>query len=108
LTNKQFLNFADIVCFNFATTCEGLTNITDNVFQIFTRLENLCRTKLTHFNLVEHGKNLFSCVENELLNESDLFSICINLFTEVKESSDTFEKENSDIDDLLKSLDTRY
>ena len=84
---------------------EGLTNITDNAFQIFTRLENLCRTKLTHFNLVEHGKNLFNCVENELLNESDLFSICINLFTEVKESSDTFE--NSDIDDLLKSLVNR-
>jgi hypothetical protein len=39
---------------------EGLTNITDNAFQFFTRLENLCRTKLTHFNLVEHGKNLFN------------------------------------------------
>ena len=36
--------------------CEGLTNITDNAFQFFTRLENLCRTKLTHFNLIEHGK----------------------------------------------------
>ena len=86
---------------------EGLTNITDNAFQFFTRLENVCRTKLTHFNLVEHGKNLFNCVENELLNESALFSICINLFTEVKGSSDTFEKENSDIDDLLKSLVNR-
>jgi hypothetical protein len=34
-------------------------------------------------------------------------SICINLFTEVQENSDTFEKENSDIDDLLKSLVNR-
>ena len=86
---------------------EGLTNITNNAFQFFTRLENVCRTKLTHFNLVEHGKNLFNCVENELLNQSDLFNICVNLFTEVKESSDTFEKEHSDIDDLLKSLVNR-
>lgn len=30
---------------------EGLTNITVNAFQFFTRLDNLCRTTLTHFKI---------------------------------------------------------
>lgn len=52
---------------------EGLTNITDNSFNFFIDLELLCRTKLTHANLVDYGKDLFVFVETNLLTDSGLF-----------------------------------
>ena len=35
---------------------ESLTNLTDASFEFFMKLETLCRDKLTHTNLVHHGK----------------------------------------------------
>ncbi|VDI51475.1 ATP-dependent DNA helicase PIF1 [Mytilus galloprovincialis] len=41
---------------------ESLTNITDVTFDFFSKLETLCRQKLSHINLVEHGKKIYSAM----------------------------------------------
>ena len=43
------------------------------------KLETLCREKLTHTNLVHHGKNLL-CV-HELYENTDLFELCVGTLT---------------------------
>ena len=60
---------------------ESLTNLTDSSFEFFMKLETLCRDKLTHTNLVHHGKSLFSNVIDELYKNTDLFELWVGTLT---------------------------
>ena len=52
-------------------TCEGLTNITDSVFEFFETLESLTRNLMTHETLLKENKYMYRYVLNEVLtNES--------------------------------------
>ncbi|VDI83329.1 Hypothetical predicted protein [Mytilus galloprovincialis] len=81
---------------------EGLTNITDNAFTFFTKLELLCRNILTHGSLVQHGKYLFSNVKEQIIKDKDLFELWSITLTKAISSS---EGENDcDIIETLSSL----
>ncbi|CAC5392775.1 PIF1 [Mytilus coruscus] len=60
---------------------ESLTNITDVTFEFFSKHETLCRQKLSHINLVEHGKNLFMYDTDELLNDKYLIDLWVQTLT---------------------------
>ena len=60
---------------------ESLTYLTDASFDIFIKLETMCRDKLTHTNLVHHGKSLFSNVIDELYKNTDLFELWVGTLT---------------------------
>lgn len=59
---------------------ESLTNITDEAYHFFAKLDNRSRQDLTHENLVKYGIHLHTFVQSEIKTESELYEIWLSCF----------------------------
>lgn len=83
---------------------EGLTNVTDMIFEFFIKLEELCRKMLSHCNLVDYGKVLYRHVLDELLKNSALFEFWVETLTNNFEVNYNSSDNDDDIDSILNSV----
>ncbi|XP_041378670.1 uncharacterized protein LOC121390864 [Gigantopelta aegis] len=75
---------------------EGLTNITDPMFQFFLLLETKCRDFLTPTNLSECREYLFASLFNNVMTNKELLSYWLKLFNCDKVmNTSSFSQSNS-------------
>ncbi|KAJ8301617.1 hypothetical protein KUTeg_020604 [Tegillarca granosa] len=82
---------------------ESLINVTNACFHFFTKLECLCREKVTHLSLSEQRKKLFNHVKEELLKDSNLFNCWLKEFSQPNVGEDP-SGEGDEIENIVSSM----
>jgi hypothetical protein len=90
---------------------ESLTNITDEVYDFFVKLENRSRQNLNHENLINHGKHLHSYVQTEIKADIELYEFWLLCFSTRLEfpstEMDMIDNTMTEISNVLQAIVTK-